>query len=314
MSDLPFRMTAMSRTTQPSSGVPTPFLRWAGGKRRLSEVLLQAFPKDFKGTESNFFEPFVGGGALMIKLGDPSSEYFVDGEHLYINDINPDLIITYKAIQKNVRKLMEEIDSFAIRKDKKEFLEVRNWRPKLAIEKAARFIYLNKTCFNGLWRVNSKGEFNVPYGQLKNPLIYDRDNLLLMSKRLRNATITNLPFAQAVEPAKKGDLVYFDPPYIPLTTTASFAQYAKDGFGMMDQFALAGVIEGLTAKGVNVILSNSETDATREVFGNILTLRQISAPRSISATVGGRGNVKEVIGTNFKVRSRSELSNLRVVS
>lgn len=280
----------------------------------MADVLIASFPKDFNPQASAFYEPFVGGGALMIRLGDLSSPFYVDGKHLYINDINPDLVITYQAIQKSPQKLMNELDRIAQKKNQKEFLMIRSWQPTTKIEKAARFIYLNKTCFNGLWRVNSSGQFNVPYGKLKNPLIYDRHNILAISNRLKGATITNLPFAQAVDSAVSGDLIYFDPPYIPLNESSSFAQYAKDGFGMMDQFALAGVIEGLTNRGVRVILSNSDTPATREVFGSILKLHQISAPRSISAKASSRGVVNELIGVNFEVAKKSELRSLKVVS
>jgi DNA adenine methylase len=298
----------------PQSVSPSPFLRWAGGKRRLTDLLLESFPKTFDPKKSNFFEPFVGGGALMIRLGDISSPVYVDGKHLFINDINPDLILTYNAIQKTPTKLMKELDRIAVKKNEVEYYRIREWNPSGNIQRAARFIYLNKTCFNGLWRVNSSGEFNVPFGKLKNPLIYDRSNILSISNRLKGATITNLPFANAVDYAKEGDLVYFDPPYIPLNVSSSFAQYAKEGFGLMDQYALAGVIEGLSNRGVNVILSNSDTKETREIFGPILSLHQISAPRSISAKASSRGDVKEVIGLNFKINNKSELRHLRVVS
>ncbi len=250
----------------------------------------------------------------MIRLGDISSPVYVAGSHLFINDINPDLILTYKAIQKNPASLMRELDRIAKKKDETEYYKIREWNPTGSIQRAARFVYLNKTCFNGLWRVNSSGQFNVPFGKLKNPLIYDRANILSISNRLKGATITNLPFANAVDRAKAGDLVYFDPPYIPLTASSSFAQYAKDGFGLMDQYALAGVIEGLSNRGINVILSNSDTKETREIFGPILSLHQISAPRSISANSSSRGDVKEVLGLNFKINSKSELRHLRVVS
>ena len=250
----------------------------------------------------------------MIRLGDLSSPVYVDGSHLFINDINPDLILAYKAIQKTPTKLMNELDRIAIKKNESEYYKIREWNPSGNIQRAARFIYLNKTCFNGLWRVNSSGQFNVPFGKLKNPLIYDRSNILSISNRLKGATITNLPFANAVDQAKAGDLVYFDPPYIPLNASSSFAQYAKDGFGLMDQYALAGVIEGLTNRGVNVILSNSDTKETRDIFGSILSLHQISAPRSISANASSRGDVKEVLGLNFKFNRKSELRHLRVVS
>lgn len=280
----------------------------------MTDLLLESFPKSFDPKKANFFEPFVGGGALMIRLGDLSSPVYVDGKHLFINDINPDLILTYNAIQKSPTRLMKELDRIAVKKNEVEYYKIREWNPSGKIQRAARFIYLNKTCFNGLWRVNSSGQFNVPFGKLKNPLIYDRSNILSISIRLKGATITNLPFANAVEKAQAGDLVYFDPPYIPLNVSSSFAQYAKEGFGLMDQYALAGVIEGLTNRGVNVILSNSDTKETREIFGPILSLHQISAPRSISAKASSRGDVKEVIGLNFKINIKSELRHLRVVS
>lgn len=292
----------------------TPFLRWAGGKRRMTEILINSFPKSFDSNHSKYFEPFVGGGALMIRIGDESAPIFVAGKNVHINDINPDLILTYQAIQKSPMKLMSELEKMAIKKDESEFYKIRSLEPKNNIQRAARFIYLNKTCFNGLWRVNSDGKFNVPFGKLKNPSIFERENILAISKRLKGSTITNLPFTNAVANAKEGDLVYFDPPYIPLNETSSFSQYAKDGFGLMDQHALAGVIDGLGKRGVHVILSNSDTRETRDIFGPVLTLHQISAPRSISAKASSRGTVKEVIGLNFKVKNKSEFSFLRIVS
>lgn len=280
----------------------------------MTEILINSFPKSFDSKNSKYFEPFVGGGALMIRIGDESAPIFVAGKNVHINDINPDLILTYQAIQKSPIKLMSELEKMAIKKDESEFYKIRAMNPKNNIQRAARFIYLNKTCFNGLWRVNSGGKFNVPFGKLKNPSIFERENILAISNRLKGATITNLPFTNAVANAKEGDLVYFDPPYIPLNETSSFSQYAKDGFGLMDQHALAGVIDGLSKRGVHVILSNSDTRATRDIFGPFLTLHQISAPRSISAKASSRGTVKEVIGLNFKLKNKSELSLLRIVS
>jgi len=306
---------AMSRDELVSlGGSPKPFLRWAGGKSKLVDTLIASFPNNFDGKKRNFFEPFLGGGALALALGDRHCDHYVDGHHLYINDVNPDLVLAYTAIRDDVENLMRELDKMSKKKDRAEFEAVRASSPRTDLRRASRFIYLNKTCFNGLWRVNSKGGFNVPFGKLKNPRIYDRDNLLLVSERLRGATITNTTFANAVAPARKGDLVYFDPPYIPLNATSSFAQYAKDGFGEMDQHALAGVIKGLTDKGVHVILSNSDTPLTREIFGDVLTLRQVDMARSISAQASSRGTVKEVIGVNFPVATRSALRNLRIVS
>lgn len=278
---------------------PAPFLRWAGGKRRLTSSLIQSFPKNFDPQVSNFFEPFVGGGALMLALGDKSSPHYLNGSHLYINDLNPDLILAYKAIQNSPSKLMRTLDELAQKKNENEFYRIREWKPLGSIQRAARFIYLNKTCFNGLWRVNSSGQFNVPFGKLKNPRIYERENILAVSHRLKNAEITNLPFQDAVKSARKGDLVYFDPPYIPLNITSSFSQYAKEGFGMEEQNALAEVIDALTQRGVYVMLSNSDTKLTREIFGKKLSLHPISVTRSISASASSRVQVREVVGRNY---------------
>lgn len=299
-----------------SAGIssPAPFLRWAGGKRRLVETLICSFPEPFNGKKNKFYEPFLGGGALALALGDRRRSVFVDGRNLVVNDVNPDLILAYIAIRDDVSSLMIELDRLSIKKDREEFERVRASKPKTDLKRAARFIYLNKTCFNGLWRVNSKGDFNVPYGQLKNPKIYERENLLSISARLQGSTITNTTFTSSVDTANKGDLVYFDPPYIPINATSSFAQYAKDGFTEMDQYALAGVIQGLTDRGVYVILSNSDTPLTRAIFGDNLTLRQVSMPRNISAKVSSRGDVKEIVGVNFNVAQSSSLRNLRIVS
>jgi DNA adenine methylase len=293
---------------------PTPFLRWAGGKRKLAALIVESFPASFSFDDGRFFEPFVGGGALSLYLGDPRSDRFVPGKNLYINDLNPDLIITYTAIRDNLELLLKKLELLSKDLSREAFEKVRASRPNHEVDIAARFIYLNKTCFNGLWRVNGKGEFNVPWGQLKNPLIYDRENLVLVSDRLQKSKISNNAFATALVHARKGDLVYFDPPYIPLNATSSFSKYAKEDFGILDQFALAGVIDGLTSAGVHVVLSNSDTPLTRKIFGDSLNLHQISVNRSISANSSSRGSVKEVIGVNFKLHNSSHLKQLKVVS
>jgi DNA adenine methylase len=304
-----------SFSSPPQSAVaPTPFLRWAGGKRKLAETIISSFPKPFNPTENNFFEPFVGGGALSLHLGNKSLQQYVPGKKLFINDLNPDLITTYKVIQQEPEQLMKKLKSIAKELNREEFDRIRASRPTKAVEIAARFIYLNKTCFNGLWRVNSKGEFNVPWGKLKNPLIYNKSNIESVSERLQGATITSIGYAAALSSATKDDLVYLDPPYIPLNQTSSFSKYAKEDFGILEQYALAGVIDGLTSRGVHVILSNSDTALTRKIFGDSLTLHQMSVTRSISANSSSRIKVQEIIGVNFNVTSSSLLHHLRIVS
>lgn len=276
-----------------------PFLRWAGGKRRIVPSLLRFFPPGFDGRARRFFEPFVGGGALAIALGDPAHPYYVPGENLFINDANPDLILAYKALRDHMEELVEHLARLAVKKDRAAYEKVRNSMPTGTVPRAARFIYLNKTCFNGLWRVNARGAFNVPFGRLKNPTIYDEQNLHALNRRLQCATITCEDFEVAVEAAREGDLVYFDPPYIPLTLTSSFSQYAKEGFRLEDQHRLASLIGELTARGVQVLLSNSSTPLTEEIFSPVVEFRQILVKRSISASPASRASVAELIGTNF---------------
>jgi len=291
-----------------------PFLRWAGGKRRLTGLLMETFPEHFKNSKSRFYEPFVGGGALAFATGDSNNFPFVPGKNLYINDSNPDLVIVYKTLRDKFDELIAELNILSSDVSKKAYEEVRASNPRSEVKQAARFIYLNKTCFNGLWRVNSSGQFNVPWGQLKNPLIYDPAQLAKCSERLKNSSISNENFTSAVKSAREGDLVYFDPPYIPLSVTASFSQYAKGNFGLSDHEVLAETIKTLTSKGVFVVLSNSDTEDTRRIFKSSLTLRQISMNRSISAASGSRKPVNEVIGTNFPSARGTLLSALPVIS
>lgn len=293
---------------------PQPFLRWAGGKRKLVESLIRSFPSSFANSKNDFYEPFVGGGALMLALGNKNLPVFVSGKRLLINDSNPDLVTTYITIRDEVEPLVKKLEILARDVSKKAFLRIRADQPRDDVSRAARFIYLNKTCFNGLWRVNSKGEFNVPWGKLKNPRILDSENLWAVHARLQGARISKGPYQSALESSRKGDLVYLDPPYIPLSASSSFSKYAKEDFGILDQYALAGVIDGLTARGVSVILSNSDTPLTRKIFGDSLALHQIAVQRTISAKASSRKPVNEIIGTNFPTTSSSHLRNLKIVS
>ena len=293
---------------------PQPFLRWAGGKRRLTNLLIQAFPPGFNPMHNKFFEPFIGGGALMFATGNKSTELYIPGKNICINDSNPDLIIVYRVIKNQLPELLKELDKLSRDLSKEEFERIRSSSPKTNVSRAARFIYLNKTCFNGLWRVNSSGQFNVPWGKLKNPLIFDPMNLEACRKRLIGSKITAGGFAEAVKSAKRNDLVYFDPPYLPLSPSSSFSQYAKDNFGVPDHEELAETIDRLTRKGVKVILSNSDTPETRRIFGKTLTLRQILMNRSISAAAHARTPVHEVLGTNYAVTKGTKISELKVIS
>jgi DNA adenine methylase len=293
---------------------PQPFLRWAGGKRRLASTLIETFPAEFDPLKHKFFEPFVGGGALSFALGNPAAEIFVSGEMLVINDANPELINAYKVVRDSVDKLIVELERLSKKVNSKNYYEIRSNIPAGKIPRAARFIYLNKTCYNGLWRVNSKGEFNVPFDKSSSSNLFNEDVLRACSARLAGATITNMSFHESVAGAKKGDLVYFDPPYLPLTPTASFAAYAKEGFTQDDHELLASTIDKLTRKGIYVLMSNSDTPLTRSIFRQHLTLRRLLMRRTMSATGNKRHSVYEILGMNYKHLHGSTMGALELVS
>jgi DNA adenine methylase len=294
--------------------VPQPFIKWAGGKRKLAPFLIDAFPADFNPQKNSYFEPFLGGGALAFKLGNPTAEYFLQGDKLILNDMNPELVATYEVIRDNVSGLIRVLSQLQEKINEKTFYEIRASQPRSKVARAARFIYLNKTCFNGLWRVNSKGEFNVPFGKSKNPSLFSEENLRACSKRLKGSTITNISFEKSVKKAKKGDLVYFDPPYIPLTPSASFSAYAKEGFGKLEHELLAKTILDLTKRGVYVLLSNSDTELTRKIFQENLILRRLLMARSISSSGSTRKPVFEIIGMNYTNPRGAILGQLELIS
>lgn len=276
-----------------------PFLRWAGGKRRLLPLIVPSLPPAFDPTKNRFYEPFVGGGAVMFELGNPTAAVHVPGNRLVINDVNPDLIATYEVVRDDVEGLIGRLSGMAKKTSKDDFEVVKRRKPKSDLDRAARFIYLNKTCFNGLWRVNSNGEFNVPYGKVAQPVVCDAELLRSCSARLQGAQIRLGSYVSAVNDARVGDVVYLDPPYLPLSPSSSFSKYAKDDFGKLDHYALAGVIRGLSERGVYVMMSNSDAPLTRQIFGGLLELRGLDVTRSISAGSASRTKVGEVIGINY---------------
>ena len=278
-----------------------PFLRWAGGKRKLAGLISNSIPDSFWKSNNIFYEPFVGGGAVMLHLGNHKSKMYVDGARLHINDMNPDLICTYQVIQNEVEGLILQLEILSKDLSKEKYYEIRAQQNLEGIGRAARFIYLNKTGFNGLWRVNSKGHYNVPWGQLKNPTIFEPETLRSVAQRLVGARITHTEYSSAVDSAVASDVVYFDPPYIPLSTSSSFSQYAMADFGLKEQNQLAETIAILKSKSVDVILSNSDTELSREIFGSVMNLYQIDASRAIAAKASSRGSVKEIIGTTMKI-------------
>jgi len=273
-----------------------PFLKWVGGKAKLVPELEKFYPKTF----NEFYEPFVGGGAMFFSINPAKS---------YINDMNEVLMNAYKHVRDDVDALIKELtllhdyywelpDNVA----KKElFLEKRTLFNSLdngSFEKTVLLIFLNKTCFNGLYRENSKGEFNVPFNNSERPPICDAINLRNVSNSLQNAKITHLSYEKAIKSAKKDDFVYLDPPYDPLNQTSRFTSYHASGFDRKDQEKLRDVFQELANKGCNVMLSNSNTPFINELY-KAFKIHKISAARNINSIGTKRGKVTEIVVTNY---------------
>ena len=273
-----------------------PFVKWAGGKTQLLEVIESHLPETF----NRYFEPFVGGGALLFKLQPKAFS---------INDSNEELICVYKCLENNelFELLKKELLKHEENHSEEHYYRVREMDKLEGFNnlpiyvRAARMIYLNKACFNGLYRVNSKGYFNVPSGKKKVVNCYDKktfDNLNLFFKN-RKPAITSIDFEEAVKNAKAGDFVYFDPPYDTWEEKNSFTSYDKNAFGKEEQIRLAKVFKELSNKGVYVMLSNHNTKFINELYkGFHITV--VSAKRMINSKADGRGEVEEVIITNYE--------------
>jgi DNA adenine methylase len=276
-----------SNATARSSGSPDPrpFLKWAGGKAQLLEQFEPLLPH-FSG---KYHEPFLGGGALFFSLRPRKAR---------LTDVNQELISCYRAVRDSVDEVMGALESH--RYDKDYFYAVREIDPALLspAERAARTIFLNKTAFNGLYRVNSRNQFNVPFGRHKNPLICDRENLLACSHVLRGVSLETADFTGVLEQAKASDFVYFDPPYVPLSDTAYFTAYAPGGFSWAEQRRLAEVFEALHRRGVKLMLSNSDVPQLRELYASF-RIESVTATRRINSNVDGRGKLAEIVVLNY---------------
>ncbi len=267
------------------------FVKWAGGKKQLLPQLLAFSPPKFE----NYFEPFVGGGALFFKL-----HYLGRIKKSYLNDLNENLVTAYKIIKDKPQELIKELSSGKYKNEKETFYKIREEEPKDKIKTTARFIYLNKTAFNGLYRENSKGKFNVPFGKYANPKILDKDNILAVNKALQTDEITCLDFEKAVAKTKNRDFVYFDPPYYPISKTSSFTSYTKQDFTKKDQERLFECFKRLDKKGCLVMLSNSYSPLIKNLYKDF-NQRTVMAGRAISCKGEGRGKIKELIVTNYQI-------------
>lgn len=283
----------MTRTRVKSE--PKPFLKWVGGKGRLLDQLLPLFPDTFEA----YYEPFFGGGAAFFALAPVTGQ---------INDVNKALMGSYVNVRDNTEKVIKSLKILeeeyrALSDDDRQTYyyerrtEYNSINPS-SIRKTVLLIFLNKTCFNGLYRENRKGDFNVPCGKYANPTICDEDTLRAVSKMLQYVTITSMTYAEAVKNAKSGDFVYLDPPYYPLNPTSSFTSYSVDGFTEQNQRQLKELFDDLTKRGVKAVLSNSDTPFIRELYKGY---RQefILAGRAINAVGAKRGKISEIVVLNY---------------
>lgn len=272
-----------------------PFVKWAGGKRQIIDKLKELVPYEF----NTYYEPFVGGGALLFELAPKKA---------VINDYNAELINVYNVLcdEEKFKQMCKALNSHETNHSEEYYYEVRNkdrnknsYNRLADYTKAARTIYLNKACFNGLYRVNSKNEFNVPFGKKTKVNTYEGSNLITVSNYLtmNDITILNTDFEESVKNAKKGDFIYFDPPYD--SDTSTFNSYTENGFGKEEQKRLAEVFKDLDKRGCYVMLSNYNTKLIKELYKDY-NFNYVTAPRNIGASSKNRGKVEEVIITNYK--------------
>lgn len=286
----------MSQQYLQISASPKPFVKWAGGKRQLIPQIEKHIPKKF----SSYFEPFLGGGALLFHL-------FSENKNLKgsVSDLNSDLVLSYITIRDNLDGLLKSLQKHSdnyFSDSKSYYYSVRESNPKSQFEKVSRLLFLNRTCFNGLYRVNGKGKFNVPLGRYSNPNIVQEENLRSVNQFLnQNKIIIKCQdFSSTVEKAKKGDFVYFDPPYQPISKTANFTSYTNRNFGLNDLKRLAKVSNQLAKKGVNVLLSNSSSKQVRDLFSaKYWEIIKIEANRAINSDSNKRTGHSELLIKNY---------------
>jgi DNA adenine methylase len=274
-----------------------PLLKWAGGKRYIAEELRSKFPENWNA--GTYYEPFLGGAAMFLSAKP---------NRAVVADVNQRLVHFYKYVKdrpsdfySELNKISETFNNCAIEGKKNYYLELRqkfNQTNPEELESAVLLYAINKLCFNGLYRENSSGGFNVPFGQKKSLPIMSMEELLEVSKALKHTEILNSDFEVSVSQATSGDFVYFDPPYIPLGPSSSFTSYHSGGFNLEDQQRLANLMQNLSQKGVKAMCSNSDAELTHEIFGH-LRIGNISAPRMVSANASGRGMINELVITNY---------------
>lgn len=287
------KLAAARRGAVEEARRPSPFVKWVGGKGRIIPQLEPLLPPGVD--KMRHVEPFVGGGALFFSRLP---------KRALLCDINPSLINTYTSIRDDVDGVIAGLEKLAVGHGKERYYATREKYNELKkaggnpTQRAAMFIYLNKTCFNGLHRVNRRGEFNVPIGSYKNPRIVDPAGLHVASDVLKRAKIVESGFDGLLKSARPGDFVYFDPPYEPVSTTASFTSYTKNGFNQEDQTRLRDVYNELDRRGCKLMLSNSDVPFIRELYKDH-NIDIVAAPRAINCNARRRGKVSEVVVRNY---------------
>jgi len=301
---------------------PLPFVKWAGGKRQLVDEIISIIPFSYD-EEFTYIEPFVGGGAVLFEV----LKRFKNLKRIIINDLNKDLILTYKIIKAYVADLISILDKFENdyhsllpdSEERKTYYYLRRDEFNMGkgddIYRAALFIFLNRTCFNGLYRVNSKGYFNVPIGRYQYPLICDKENLLAVHRALENVEIFNKDFYDILPLVESKSLIYLDPPYRPISNTSSFTSYATGGFDDSDQLRLKEFCDIIDSKGAYWILSNSDPkninvqDNFFEDLYSGYSIKRVLAKRSINSKAHKRGVLTELLITNFSYAEN--MSNIK---
>ena len=275
-----------------------PFLKWAGGKTQMLASYADFFPKKFKG----YHEPFVGSGAVYFYLCRLQSEGDLPHSmtRVRLTDNNADLVNAYQVVQNYVNDLIRLLRKHKEKHSATYYYQMRDLDTNdlTDIQRAARMIYLNKTCFNGLYRVNKKGKFNVPMGRYKNPSVFDEENLLAVSAELKRADIRCESFRRVIDDAKPGDFIYFDPPYYPLSKTSNFTSYTTDVFADFEHRLLADVVRQLDRKGCMVMVSNSSAQFVWKLYENFKRER-VKATRLINSKAQKRGKINELVILNY---------------
>jgi len=275
------------------SNLARPFIKWAGGKTQLLGQLTKSLP-NFK----SYHEAFLGGGALFFNL---FNKKILNEAFLY--DYNKDLITTYDIVKSSPLLLMEKLNEAIYKNDKETYYKIRGMIPTEPLEIAARFIYLNKTAYNGLYRVNSSGKFNAPFGKYPKVKLFDHKVILADTEALQKTHLFSGDFSQITKYTRKGDLVYFDPPYHPISKTSSFTSYTALAFGEEDQQRLAKIFKELDRKGCYVMLSNSSNKLIKELYSDYY-IEEVLANRAINSNPNGRGKIKEFIVRNWPLKQK----------